>query len=183
MKEQQSNVEELIKRLPKGYEKACIETKAIERRREIKTPLDLIKLILLYLIGGYSQIEMSVIASELEIAKIADTAFLKKFAKSKDWLSWMVSEIKPKPIVEYDLPKGFEGYTITAVDASNVTEKGRSGQTFRLHYAINLMTLSCIEVYVNLPSLGLRQLRTYAVKTPDSELENVTRRNKPLRRH
>ena len=70
----------LIKRLPKGYVQACFETKALERVREIKTPLDLIRLVLIYLTGGHSQLEMSVIAKQLGIADIADIAFLK-------WLS------------------------------------------------------------------------------------------------
>jgi len=42
--EQQTNADELIKRLPEGYERACFENKAIERRREIKSPVDLIDL-------------------------------------------------------------------------------------------------------------------------------------------
>jgi hypothetical protein len=143
--EQQTNVDELIKRLPEDYERACFENKAIERRREIKNPLDLIKLVLLYLIGGYSQIEMSVIAGEMNIANLNDSAFLKRFAKCREWLSWMISEIIPKPIVEYALPESLKGYTIVAVDASDVTEKGRSGRTFRLHYAIDLITLKCLS--------------------------------------
>ena len=102
------NIEELIKRLPKGYEQACYETKVIERVREIKTPLDLIRLILIYLTGGHSQLEMSVIALQLGIANIADTAFLKKFAKCRVRLEWIVSRIIPKPIVEYSCPKWFD---------------------------------------------------------------------------
>lgn len=39
-------IKELINLLPEGYEKACYENNAIKRRRIIKTPLDLIVLIL-----------------------------------------------------------------------------------------------------------------------------------------
>jgi hypothetical protein len=154
MNEAQANVNELIKRLPEGYERACVETKAMERRREIKTPIDLIKLILLYLVGGFSQVEMSVIAKESEIAKIGDTGFLKKFAKSKDWLAWMVSQNVPKPIVEYSLLDVFNGYTLAAIDATNVTEKGRSKQIFRLHYAINLLTMCCLSSKITAQKVG-----------------------------
>jgi len=152
--EQQTNVDELIKRLPEDYERACFESKAIERRREIKNPVDLIKLVLLYLIGGYSQIEMSVIAGEMGIANLNDSAFLKRFAKCREWLSWMVSEIIPKPIVEYTLPESLKGYSIAAVDASDVTEKGRSGRTFRLHYAIDLITLKCLSCKITGQNTG-----------------------------
>lgn len=153
-KEQQTNVDELINRLPKDYERACFENKAIERRREIKNPVDLIKLVLLYLIGGYSQIEMSVIASEMNIANLNDTAFLKRFAKCREWLSWMVSEIIPKPIALYELPESLKGYSIAAADASDVTEKGRSGRTFRLHYVIDLITLKCLSCKITGQKIG-----------------------------
>ena len=161
--EQQTNVDELIKRLPENYERACFENKAIERRREIKNPKELIKLVLLYLIGGYSQIEMSVIAAEMGIAKLNDSAFLKRFAKCREWLSWMVSKSIPKPIVEYTLPERLKGYSIAAVDASDVTEKGRSGRTFRLHYAIELITLKCLSYKITGQKTG-ETLKNFAPK-------------------
>ena len=151
---QKTNVDELIKRLPEGYEQACFEKKAIELVREIKTPLDLIRLLLIYLTGGHSQLEMSVIASQLGIANISDTAFLKKFAKCKDWLAWIVSQIVPKPIVEYDYPKGLEGFTIAAIDGSDVTEKGRSKRVFRLHYAIDIMKMCCLSFKLTTQKTG-----------------------------
>lgn len=46
MGDQNANVEELIERLPEGYEQACYDKKAIERNRQIKNPADLIRLIL-----------------------------------------------------------------------------------------------------------------------------------------
>ena len=48
MEEGKTNVDEWIKRLPKGYEEACVRTKAWVRKREIKTPSDLMKLVLMY---------------------------------------------------------------------------------------------------------------------------------------
>lgn len=154
MKCQNTNVEELINRLPEGYEQACKETKAIERKREIKNPIDLIRLVLLYLVGGYSQIEMMIIAQELGMAKISDVGFLKKFAKCKDWICWIITEIKPKSITEYKVPKGFENYRIVALDASDVTEKGRSGRVFRLHYAFDIMKMCSLSYKITAQKVG-----------------------------
>lgn len=158
-----TNVEELINRMPEGYEEACKATKAIERAREIKTPRDLIKLVLLYMIGGYSQIEMSVIAGELGIAKIGDTGFLKKFAKCRDWFAWIVSKIAPRPIIEYKPPKGLKGYVITALDASDVTEKGRAKRIFRLHYAIDLLKMCSLSYKITTQKAG-ETLLNYDIK-------------------
>jgi hypothetical protein len=154
MGKENTNIEELIKRLPTGYEQACYDKKAIERKRQIKKPADLIRLILLYLTGGYSQIEMSVIAMELGIAKIGDTGFLKKFAKCKEWLAWIVSAIMPKPIIEYAVPKWLKDYITVALDASDVTEKGRSGRTFRLHYAFDMMRMMSLSYKITTQKIG-----------------------------
>jgi hypothetical protein len=152
--DKETNVEELIKRLPTGYEQASTDTKALLRKREIKSPVDLIRLVLIYLTGGYSQLEMSVIARQLGIAKISDTAFLKRFAKCKDWLSWIVSQIVPTPIIEYTSLSKFSQYQIVALDASDVTEKGRSGRTFRLHYAIDLLKMCSISYKITSQKIG-----------------------------
>ena len=154
MEEQKTNVDELIKRLPQGYEQACMDTKAIERKREIKNPADLIKLVLLYLTGGFSQIEMSVISQELGIANISDTAFLKRFAKCKNWILWIISQIIPMPIIEYEIPHSFKNYIITALDASDVTEKGRSGRTFRLHYVFDIIKMCSLSYRITSQKVG-----------------------------
>lgn len=39
---------DLVKLLPTGYEQACFDKKAITRKRTIKNPLDLLRLILFY---------------------------------------------------------------------------------------------------------------------------------------
>ena len=114
----------------------------------------MIKLLLIYLTGGYSQIEMSVIAGELGIANIGDTGFLKKFAKCRDWLAWIVSKIMPQPIIGYEPPKGLESYTIAALDASDVTEKGSAKRIFRLHYAIDLMKMCCLSCKITAQKIG-----------------------------
>jgi hypothetical protein len=147
------NVDELIKRLPSGYEQACRERKAIERARQIKRPADLIRLVLMYLCGGYSQIEMSVIASGFGI-QLSDVGFLKKFAKCKEWLAWIVSSILPRPIIEYPIPKKLIGYILVALDASDVSEKGSSGRTFRLHYAIDILKMMSLSYKITGQKVG-----------------------------
>ena len=156
------NVEELIKRLPSGYEQACREQKAMERTRQIKNPVELIRLVLLYLCGGYSQLEMSVIASGYGI-QVSNVGFLKKFAKCKEWLRWIVSAIIPRPIIEYPMPKSLIGYILVALDASDVTEKGRSGRTFRLHYAIDILKMMGMSYKITGQKVG-ETLLNYEIK-------------------
>jgi hypothetical protein len=163
MESKKTNVDELIARLPEGYEAASRSTKALERKREFKSAVELIKLIFLYLTGGYSQIEMSVIASSMGIAEISDVAFLKKFSKCRVWLEWMVSQIAPAPIAEYVTPKSFEGYTLVALDASDVSEKGSTKRIFRLHYAIDLMKLCAVSFKLTSQRVG-ETLLNFSIK-------------------
>ncbi len=53
------NTTDLVKLLPAGYEDACYEKKAITRKRTITNPLDLLRLILFYLSGNKSLIDVS----------------------------------------------------------------------------------------------------------------------------
>jgi hypothetical protein len=45
-------------------------------------------------------------------------------------------------VISYPKPDYLEGRRVLAVDASDVVEKGRSGETYRLHYAIDLHTMT-----------------------------------------
>ena len=75
---------DLVKLLPSGYEQACFEKKAITRKRTIKNPLDLLRLILFYLSGNKSLIDVSQFALISGIDKISDVGFMKRFVKCKD---------------------------------------------------------------------------------------------------
>ncbi len=146
MLEQTNNVDELIKRLPSNYETECYSSKAIIRKREIKTPYELIKAILLYVTGGYTLREMSVILERLGIGKLSDTAFMNKFGNCAEWLSKIIISIVPKPIIDYSIPIYLLGRKIIGIDASDVTTKGKVKETYTLHYAINILKL-CAESY------------------------------------
>ena len=45
-------------------------------------------------------------------------------------------------------------YTIVALDASDVREKGRSGRTFRLHYAFDMMRMMSLSYKITKPKVG-----------------------------
>lgn len=154
MEENKTNIDELISRLPEGYEEASQSTKALERKREIKSGKDLIRLLFLYLTGGYSQIEMSVIAKSMRIAEISDVAFLKRFSKCRAWIEWIVSQVVPTAIIGYELPKSLDEYEIVALDASDVSEKGKAKRIFRLHYAISIMKMCAVSFRITAQSVG-----------------------------
>lgn len=70
--------------LPDGWEKACFDSRAIERKRKIKNPNDLMQLCLIYLLQDVSLLQISEIANLLDIADLSDVAFMKRFASCND---------------------------------------------------------------------------------------------------
>jgi len=139
------NIEKLLELLPRGYEDACYETKAIERRRNIKSPMDLMKICLIYLSQKCSLLEMSETVYLMGMGKLSDVAFMKRFAHCGEWFRWILERIAPQKIIEYKKPKSMEKYTFVAFDASDITEKGATKRIWRLHYAIDIFTMSSLE--------------------------------------
>lgn len=76
-------IKELIDLLLENYEKECYEKKAIQRKRIIKNPLDLIVLLLYYLYENHSIIDVSQFAILKNIGNISDTALIKNLYNAK----------------------------------------------------------------------------------------------------
>lgn len=94
-------ITKLINLLPEDYEKECYKNKAIKRKRIIKSPIDLIVLLLYYLYDNHSLVYVSRFAIINNIGKISDTALIKKFIQFKDWIKWLISNMMPNEIIHY----------------------------------------------------------------------------------
>jgi len=132
---------EVLRELPQGYEDACYKEKAIQRARGITNPHDLMLMSMLHLFNGCSLVEISAIAEKAKLGNLSDVAFMKRFAGCTDWFKWIISNLVSEGMVDYAKPEWLEGYNLQAVDASDVVEKGRSGRTYRLHFALDLFTM------------------------------------------
>ena len=159
-------IKELIDLLPEDYEKECYEKKAIRRKRIIKTPLDLIVLLLYYLYDNYSLVDVSQFAILKNIKNISDTALIKKFIQCKDWILWMISKMIPNEIIHYKKPAELEPYHVIAVDASDIVQKGAIKKTWHLHYGIDLFSLTCNQFKLTEQSTG-ESLKNFEIKEKD----------------
>ena len=120
----------LLREMPEGYEQACFDTGAIQRKRDIKNPDDLMMLNLFHLMTGCSLVEISSISKMAQIGEISDVAFMKRFKNCNEWFKWVIDKIVTGGLISYELPKSLSKYRILAVDASEVREKGRSGRYY-----------------------------------------------------
>lgn len=159
-------ITKLVDLLPEGYEKECYEKKAIQRKRVIKTPLDLIVLLLYYLYDNHSLVDVSQFAILKNIGNISDTALIKKFIQYKDWILWLLSKMIPNEIIHYKKPVELEPYKVIAVDAFVIVQKGAVKKTWHLHYGVNLFSLTCNQFKLTEQSTG-ESLKNFEIKEKD----------------
>ena len=145
---------DLVKLLPSGYEQACFEKKAITRKRTIKNPLDLLRLILFYLSGNKSLIDVSQFALISGIGKISDVGFMKRFVKCKDWIIWLAQHILPNPVIQYKKTEWLKPYQVLTIDASDIVEKGAVKKLWHLHYTVDIFSLTCSQFKITGQSTG-----------------------------
>jgi hypothetical protein len=136
-----TSIIELMKEMPEGYEEACYTEKAIQRKRGIDNPNDLMMLALFHLVNGCSLMEISEIARLAKLGSVSDVAFMKRFENCGSWFKWILTQLRTAEVLAYKKPQWLEGYEVLSFDASDVAEKGRSGRIYRLHYTLNLFRM------------------------------------------
>jgi len=147
-------VAELIPLLSEGYEEKCIELGIIQRKRAFKNPADLMMLCLFHLINECSLMDVSEVARLLKIGEFSDVAFMDKFGQCGAWFEWIAQRIARGIVADFPKPSYLEAYRVMAVDASDVVEKGRSGQSYRLHYAIDIFKMNTAQYKITTQEVG-----------------------------
>lgn len=160
------SVAQLLKEMPDGYEEACFSEKAIQRKRGITEPGNLMMLCLFHLLNGCSLVEISEVARLTKLGDISDVAFMKRFSGCGDWFKWILSTLVTDGMIQYEIPEALKDYRVIAVDASDVTEKGRSGRLYHLHYALDLFRMESVQYNITAQKVG-ETLRNFTVQTND----------------
>jgi hypothetical protein len=160
------SIARLIKEMPVGYDKACFTEKAIQRKRGIDNPDNLMMLSMFHLLNGCSLTEISVIAELTKLGKISDVAFMKRFENCNNWFMWITSNIITNGSVRYEKPQWLGKYDVYGVDASDVREKGRSGRLYRLHYMLELFKMKSEQYKITTNKVG-ETLCNFDVKAND----------------
>lgn len=109
--------------------------------------------------------EISVIVKLTKLGNISDVAFMKRFEKCNDWFKWIISNIVTDGVITYKKPEWLNNYKVIAIDASDVTEKGRSNRIYRLHFAIDLFKMESCQYSITTNKTG-ETLRNFTI-TPN----------------
>jgi hypothetical protein len=148
------SIAKLMAELPADYEECCIKAGAIERRRGVANPADLMMLGIFHLHNGCSLLEISEIARISKLGRMSDVAFMNRFEKCGDWFKVINGKLASNGIIDYQKPAWMSEKTVIGVDASDVSEKGRSGRLYRLHFALDIFTMGSLQHLITTTDTG-----------------------------
>lgn len=152
--------------LPAQWEAKAAELGAVRRLRGFDSVASLLRVLLIHLADGCSLRETAVRASAGGLAAVSDVALLKRLRGCAAWFEWMVREMAAEMTMPLAAQTLLPGRRVRLIDGSSVCEPGATGSTWRLHYALNLQTLSCDEVHVTEASVG-EKLELFDIRRGD----------------
>ena len=126
--------------LPENWRELAARTGALRGLRKDKSPESLLRTLLIHLGCGHSLRETVVRARQAHLADLSDVALLKRLRKSRDWLYAMCMALFQEHGIAVSSDAGRQ---VRAFDATVVSEPGRTGSMWRLHYSVNLPSLGC----------------------------------------
>lgn len=130
----------LMSFFPKDWRQLAVEHKALKGLRQDKDEANLLRTLLLHVGCGYSLRETVVRAREAKISDMSDVALLKRLRKSEGWLYAMCASLfRERGVAIADE----SDFAVRLFDATTVKEPGKTGSLWRIHYSVQLPSLSC----------------------------------------
>lgn len=131
--------EVLLSFLPENWKTLAVETGALRGLRKDKSAEALLRTLLIHLGCGHSLRETVVRARQAEIADLSDVALLKRLRKSRNWLYALCMAL----FQEHGIAVSDLAHEMRAFDATVVSEPGKTGSQWRLHYSVTLPCFGC----------------------------------------
>ncbi len=129
--------------LPSGWRRQAHVLGALRRRRRVSNAGALLRCLLLHLAEGCSLAETAARAREAGLGQVSGVALFKRLRAAGPWLGWMAGQFwRARQLLQEppELPHRF-----IAVDATVVAEQGVTGSQWRVHWAVDVRTLDCVE--------------------------------------
>ena len=126
---------------------SAITTRAFLRPRGVKSPLDLLRLVLGYCLGEHGLRSVAAWASAAGLADISNVALLYRLRQCGDWLAALLGHA-----LAAAAPRASRGRLIRIVDATTVPQAGaaakKTNRLWRIHAAFDLPSerFGCFEL-------------------------------------
>lgn len=134
--------------LPPGWEAQAQALGALRRCRKIPDAATLLRVLLIHLADGCSLRETVVLCRQGGLAELSDVALMKRLLASAEWLRWLSVGVMQHWLRAPDLPVPGRAGRVLLVDGSMIKEPGPTGSSWRLHFALALADLRCVEAHV-----------------------------------
>src|SRR5512144_610635 len=133
--------ETLLQDLPVDLVASAREFRAFTRARKIKTPQELLRVVLLYC--GLDQ-SLRTVAGNLTLLeeRITDTSVSSRLKACELWVKALLSQLLPP------LPVLPAGSRVSVIDGSSVAAPGSDGTDYRLHLRLDLVSLTFLELVI-----------------------------------
>lgn len=125
---------------PADWQELAESTGALKGLRKDKSAENLLRTLLMHLGCGYSLRETVVCARQSGLADMSDVALFKRLKKSKEWLRALCCALlAERGTVIAQKP----GCSVRLFDATHVTEPGKTGSVWRVHYSVLAPSFCC----------------------------------------
>jgi hypothetical protein len=130
------------RRIPLDIEAAAQETKALQRKRKVRSAHDLLRLVLAYSICDCSLRMVGAWAATLGLACLSDVAVRNRLRRTKAWLGRILGEwLRQRGL---SLPS--TSLRLRLIDATSISQPGSDGTNWRVHVNFDLQTFSIANV-------------------------------------
>ena len=145
----------VLSMLPTGWAEKAYELGAVKRQlRGFDGIGSMLRVLFIHLANGCSLRESAVRASAGGVSAVSDVALLKRLRNCGPWFEWMVQQLASDIALPRAAGPLSTSRRIRLIDGTSVSEPGATGSDWRLHYALDLRTLSCDEVHITEASVG-----------------------------
>lgn len=128
--------------LPAGWQDKARELGAFRRVRYTQSPSALLRLILFHAVNDGGLDATVAQARAAGIADISKVALFKRLRTSGPWLRWIASSLCEQ-FRDGPSPKVASTCRLRAVDSTIITGPASTGADWRLHFALDLGSMSC----------------------------------------
>lgn len=142
--------EQVVDMLPVDLEKTAKATQALQRRREVRSAQDLLRLVLAYVLTDWSFRLLAAWATVRGFCCISDVALRKRLKGARKWLGGLVGTMLLPSSPELTRPQ----VQLRLVDATSISHPGSQGTDWRVHLSFNLGQLGLDGVEVTSASGG-----------------------------
>lgn len=102
--------------------------------------------------NGFSLRNTAALASVVDLPQISSVALHKWMRRIGDYIFWLLEQVSDSR--SQFSPLRWGGYDIIATDATTVQRPGAQGTTARVHVALRLSTLRCVETKITTDRVG-----------------------------